>query len=297
MPRKRLPEWFKIAKPDVKSLRSMEKLVTNKHLHTVCHEANCPNKGKCFKSKSVTFMILGKNCTRNCNFCNVSYHEPMPVSQDEPVHIANAIAELGLKHAVITSVTRDDLPDQGANHFAKTVQSIKQKSPKTTVEVLIPDLQGKRELLAIIADAKPDVIGHNLETIAKLYPTVRPQAIYQRSLDVLKIVKALDSTIYTKSGIMVGLGETTDEVLALMDHLRTVGCDIMTIGQYLRPSEAHIEIAAYITPQTFAYYEEQAKLKGFKAIASGPFVRSSFNALEVFENSRKNNEKEVKWHS
>lgn len=286
MPRKRLPEWFKIAKPDAQSLRSMEKLIQNKHLHTVCHEAKCPNKGTCFKSKSVTFMILGKNCTRNCNFCNVTYEAPMAVDQDEPMHIANAVEELGLRHVVITSVTRDDLPDNGAAHFAKVIRAIKAVRPETTVEVLIPDLQGKVEDLETIVAAKPDVIGHNLETIERLYATVRPQAVYLRSLEVLANVKAIDDTIYTKSGIMVGLGEHHDEVLSLMADLRAVKCDIFTVGQYLRPSDLHLEIVEYVTPETFSNYEKEGKAMGFKAIAAGPFVRSSFNALEVFENSK-----------
>ena len=285
MPRKRLPEWFKIAKPDAAALRSMEKLVHNKKLHTVCHEANCPNKGTCFKSKSVTFMILGKNCTRNCNFCNVTYERPMPVDFDEPMHIANAVVELGLKHIVITSVTRDDLEDQGAGQFARTIRAIKEKS-QATVEVLIPDLQGNREYLKIITDAKPDVIGHNLETIERLYQAVRPDAIYSRSLKVLEMVKDLDASIYTKSGIMVGLGEKTEEVHRLMSDLRGVNCDIFTIGQYLRPSDKHIEIEEYVTPEAFEAYETKGKLLGFKAGAAGPFVRSSFNALEVFDQSK-----------
>jgi len=286
MPRKRLPEWFKIAKPDAQSLRSMEKLVKNKNLHTVCHEANCPNKGTCFKAKSVTFMILGKNCTRNCNFCNVTYEAPMAVDVNEPMHIANAAVELGLKHIVITSVTRDDLKDQGAGQFASVIKAIKEQSPFTTVEVLIPDLQGQVEHLKTITDAKPDVIGHNLETVKRLYDDVRPDAIYKRSLDVLKAVKTLDASIYTKSGIMVGLGESTDEVHALMSDLRAVNCDIFTIGQYLRPSDKHLEIVEYVTPETFASYEETGKKLGFKAVAAGPFVRSSFNALEVFDQSK-----------
>ncbi|MCK8059640.1 MULTISPECIES: lipoyl synthase [unclassified Fusibacter] len=285
MPRKRLPEWFKIAKPDAAALRSMEKLVHNKKLHTVCHEANCPNKGTCFKSKSVTFMILGKNCTRNCSFCNVSYKTPMAVDPDEPMHIANAVVELGLKHIVITSVTRDDLEDQGATQFANTIRAIKENSD-ATVEVLIPDLQGNTEHLKIITDAKPDVIGHNLETIRRLYDTVRPDAVYERSLSVLRTIKELDPAIYTKSGIMVGLGEKTEEVHSLMGDLRAVDCDIFTIGQYLRPSDEHIEIEEYVTPQAFEAYEAKGKELGFKAVAAGPFVRSSFNALEVFDQSK-----------
>jgi len=286
MPRKRLPEWFKIAKPDAQSLRSMERLIQNKHLHTVCHEAKCPNKGVCFQSKSVTFMILGKNCTRNCNFCNVTYEAPMVVDHDEPMHIAKAVEELGLKHVVITSVTRDDLQDQGAGHFAATIRAIKALKCETTVEVLIPDLQGNKDLLSIIVKAKPDVIGHNLETIERLYSSVRPQANYNRSLQVLSMVKEMDASIYTKSGIMVGLGETPQEVESLMQDLRSVHCDIFTVGQYLRPSDNHLEIVEYVTPDQFKSYELEGKQMGFKAIAAGPFVRSSFNALAVFDASK-----------
>lgn len=286
MPRTRLPEWFKIPKPDAKALNSMNRLVKDKHLHTVCHEANCPNKGVCFEAKSVTFMILGKNCTRNCNFCNVTFEEPMPVDGNEPSHIAESVRDLGLKHIVITSVTRDDLADGGAGQFAKTINEIKRLNPKTTVEVLIPDMQANRDHLNIVVKAKPDVIGHNLETVSRLYETVRPDAIYKRSLEVLKLIKSLDPEIYTKSGIMVGLGETPQEVEGLMADLRAVGCDIFTIGQYLRPSDQHLEIVEYVHPDTFKHYETKGKALGFKAIAAGPFVRSSFNALAVFDESK-----------
>ncbi len=280
----RLPEWFRIEKPDAKAFRGMEKLVKNKSLHTVCHEANCPNKGKCFKEKSVTFMILGKNCTRNCAFCNVTYESPQHVDHEEPENIAKAVEELGLKLIVITSVTRDDLEDGGAEQFAKVIKAIKSHRPSTNVEVLISDLEGKIGSLEIVTDATPEVIGHNMETVKRLYDEVRPDANYERSLEVLRNVKTLNSKIYTKSGIMVGLGETEEEVIEVMKDLRAQDCDILTIGQYLRPSQAHIEIKEYVHPDVFKKYEDKAKELGFKAVASGPFVRSSFNALETFEN-------------
>ena len=281
----RLPEWFKTAKPDAKAYKGMEKLIRNKSLHTVCHEANCPNKGKCFKDKSVTFMILGKNCTRNCSFCNVTYESPEMIDEKEPENIADAVLELGLKHIVITSVTRDDLEDGGASHFANVIRAIKNKDEKVNVEVLIPDLKADENSLNKVVDALPEVIGHNIETVPRLYSEVRPDADYQRSLKVLKLVKEMNQNIYTKSGLMVGLGETEEEVKAVMRDLRANNCDILTIGQYLRPSNSHIEIKEYIHPDLFKTYENYAKEIGFKAVAAGPFVRSSFNALETFNDA------------
>jgi len=282
----RLPEWFKIPKPDAKAMNRMEELIKRRGLHTVCHEANCPNKGKCFKEGSVTFMILGKYCTRNCTFCNVESEKPLPVDPDEPRRIADSVKDLDLKHIVITSVTRDDLEDGGAEQFAQVIQAIRQVSPQTNVEVLISDLSGSLSALKTILEAEPVVVGHNIETVKRLYPDVRPQAVYERSLQVLKDIKTLKPSVLTKSGIMVGLSEDFEEVLEAMRDLREVDCDILTIGQYLRPSKSHIEIKSYVHPDTFKAYEEAAYGLGFKAVASGPFVRSSFNALEVFEKSK-----------
>lgn len=282
----RLPEWFKIPKPEAKSMHKIEELVKRRGLHTVCHEANCPNKGKCFKEGSVTFMILGKYCSRNCTFCNVGHEIPCAVDGNEPMEIAKSVKDLSLKHIVITSVTRDDLPDGGAFQFVKVIESIKELSPQTNVEVLISDLEGNFEALQTIVAAKPVVIGHNIETVRRLYMSVRPQAHYDLSLAVLKKVKELDPSILTKSGIMVGLSETMEEVLEAMTDLRASDCDILTIGQYLRPSKNHIDIYEYVHPDTFKAYEDAAYNLGFKAVASGPFVRSSFNALEVFEKSK-----------
>ncbi len=282
----RLPEWFKIPKPEAKAMNKMEELIKRRSLHTVCHEANCPNKGKCFKEGSVTFMILGKYCTRNCTFCNVGNETPLPVDPQEPLNIADSVKDLNLNHIVITSVTRDDLEDGGADQFAKVITAIREVSLRTNVEVLISDLKGNKAALLTILDAKPVVVGHNIETVKRLYSEVRPQAIYNRSLQVLRDIKILSPETLTKSGIMVGLSETYEEVIEAMRDLRQVDCDILTIGQYLRPSKSHIEIKEYVHPDTFKEYEEAAYALGFKAVASGPFVRSSFNAVEVFEKSR-----------
>jgi lipoic acid synthetase len=227
-------------------------------------------------------MILGNTCTRNCCFCAVTSGEPQPVDEDEPRRLAIAVRKLNLRHVVITSVTRDDLPDGGAGHFANTINEIRKEIPETTIEVLTPDFQGDESALKKVIVSQPDIFNHNLETVPRLYPEVRQMADYHRSLDVLKKARELDSEIYTKSGIMLGLGETRDEVSQVMKDLRNVGCDIITVCQYLRPSKAHIEIREYIEPSVFNEIEEEAKALGFKYAASGPFVRSSFNAAEAY---------------
>lgn len=279
----RLPEWMRIKKPVPGSMNRMEKLIKNKDLHTVCHEANCPNRSECFDKGSVTFMILGKNCTRNCQFCNVTHKDAMPVDPDEPQNIADAVADLGIRHIVITSVTRDDLEDGGAGQFVKVIEAIRGLGQNISIEVLIPDFQGSKEALDKVIKAKPNVIGHNMETVPSLYVDVRPDAKYNQSLDVIDYVKKMDSTIYTKSSIMVGIGETYDEVIKVMEDLRKSDCDIITIGQYLQPSKDHMAVTHYVEPKTFEEYEVKAKELGFKAAACGPFVRSSYNALEVLE--------------
>jgi len=278
---RRLPEWMRVPKPNPSSMNRMEKLIKNKTLHTVCHEANCPNRNECFEKKSVTFMILGKNCTRNCQFCNVTHTEAMPVDPNEPQNIADAVKDLGIRHIVITSVTRDDLEDGGSQQFAKVIQAIRDLNQGITVEVLIPDFKGSEKALMNVINAKPDVIGHNMETVPSLYIDVRPDAKYNQSLDVLKFVKEQSQSIYTKSGIMVGLGETYDEVVQVLSDLRGVDCDILTVGQYLQPSKAHMEVTHYVEPKVFEAYEIKAKELGFKAAACGPFVRSSYNAFDV----------------
>lgn len=275
----RKPEWLK-KRVNTAALTEMEKMLRSLNLHTVCEGANCPNRGECFKNKTATFMILGNICTRNCRFCDVCKGAPTPVDPEEPENVATAADKLGLKHTVVTSVTRDDLPDGGAAHFAETIRALKKRMPSSTVEVLIPDFQGSNDALQTVIDARPEIINHNIETVPSLYNTVRPMAKYDRSLELLQRVKQLTTGIYSKTGIMVGLGETKDEVLQVMDDLIGVGCELLTIGQYLQPSKDHLPIKEYITPEQFKEYKQIGLEKGFKYIASGPFVRSSYNAIE-----------------
>ena len=275
----RKPEWLK-RKIDPAAVNQMESLLRSLGLHTVCEGANCPNRGECFRNKTATFMILGDVCSRNCRFCAVTKGAPTPVAPDEPAHVAEAAEKLGLKHAVITSVTRDDLPDGGAAHFAAVVAAIRQRLPDTTIEVLIPDFQGSLAALQTVIDARPEIINHNIETVPSLYETVRPMAQYARSLELLRRVKELGGGIYSKTGLMVGLGETADEVYAVMDDLLEAGCDILTIGQYLQPTKGHLPVVEYIHPDQFDAYRRIGLEKGFKYIASGPLVRSSYNAAE-----------------
>lgn len=277
----RKPEWLRINLSQGRSLDYVKDLLNKYSLNTVCEEANCPNRMECFSKKTATFMILGSECSRNCRFCNVSHGKLQDVDLDEPEHVANAALELGLKHVVITSVTRDDLPDGGAGHFVKVIKAIKSRNEKIVVEVLIPDFQGNKEALNKVIEAKPEIINHNIETVSRLYPKVRSMAVYDRSLEVLKNVKKMDESIFTKSGIMVGLGEKKDEVIKVLEDLRGVGCDFLTIGQYLAPSTKHYPVVEYIPPETFEKYKRDALNLGFKFVASGPFVRSSYNAAEA----------------
>ncbi|MGB9780026.1 lipoyl synthase [Caldanaerobacter sp.] len=272
----RKPEWLKVRILS-EDLNRMEAFLKNMGLNTVCQSANCPNMGECFARRTATFMIMGNICTRNCRFCAVEKGHPQPLDEEEPGRVAEAARRLGLKHVVVTSVTRDDLPDGGASHFAKTIYELK-KLPGVTVEVLVPDFMGNEEAIRTVVEAKPDVINHNVETVPRLYSRVRPKADYIRSLNLLKKVKELDPLILTKSGIMVGLGETEEEVIEVMKDLRDIDCDMMTIGQYLRPSHKHIEVAEYVTPEQFKRYEEIGYKLGFKHVASGPLVRSSYHA-------------------
>ena len=282
--RPRLPEWFKRSLP-ANAVSAETDAVVRKHgLVTVCEEATCPNRQECWSKKAATFMLMGHACTRTCTFCDVEWTKnPGPLDATEPDRLATAVAELGLRFAVVTSVNRDDLPDGGSKHFAATIAAIRAKSPGTLVEVLTPDFLGKPEPIDTVVAAKPDVYNHNLETISRLYPTVRPQARYRRSLDLLKRVKEQDPTIVTKSGIMVGLGESDEEIRWLMDDLRASNVDIMTIGQYLRPSLEHHDILRFPTPEQFAQYERWGKEVGFKYVASSPYVRSSYFAEEVMK--------------
>ena len=273
----RKPEWLK-RKIDPVAEAQMTALLRSLSLHTVCEDANCPNRSECFKSKTATFMILGDVCTRGCRYCAVTKGAPLPLDTDEPQRIAAAAETLGLRHVVITSVTRDDLPDGGAAHFASTIEAIRSRLPQSTIEVLIPDFRGSESALQAVIDARPDILNHNVETVPALYPTVRPQASFARSLELLRRVK--QAGLHSKTGFMVGLGETRDEVLSLMDALIGVGCDMLTIGQYLQPSREHLPVSAFITPAQFEEYRQIALEKGFRFVASGPLVRSSYHAAE-----------------
>lgn len=275
------PDWFKVSYDS--EVGSIGKMMEDNSLHTVCKEANCPNRGECYKKRTVTFMIMGNKCSRNCKFCNVTNGIPTPLDPMEPFNVAKSAKKLGLKHVVITSVTRDDLADGGAGHFAKTIEEIKRLNPEVTVEVLIPDLKGEDKNLDIIINAKPDVINHNMETIERLYEKIRPEAIYDRSLYVLKYIKEKDPKILTKTGIMVGLGEKDEEVYKVMDDVLKVGCDIFTIGQYLQPSRKHVNVQEYVSLEKFEEYRKIGIQKGFRFIASSPLVRSSYKAAEALE--------------
>jgi len=277
----RKPEWLKVKVSHSGTTMEVSRMLKKLNLNTVCDEAACPNRGECFTRKTATFMILGSVCSRNCTFCNVTQGEPEAVMLEEPENIAIAIKELGLKHTVITSVTRDDLEDGGAGHFVKVINAIRNKTPEVTIEVLIPDFAGNDESLRKVIAAKPDIINHNVETIPSLYDGVRPMAIYERSLELLRRVKEIDPEIATKSGLMLGLGEKTHEVELLMDDLRAVNCDILTIGQYLAPSKLHHPVIEYVTPEIFVELGLTAKQKGFKYVASSPLVRSSYHADEA----------------
>ncbi|MFP3153163.1 lipoyl synthase [Lachnospiraceae bacterium ZAX-1] len=275
------PEWLRKKYLGDPNQRIVEGLLEELGLNTVCREAQCPNYMECFASKTATFMILGTNCTRNCRFCNVRNDSPQLVDPNEPERIGKAVAKLDLRYVVITSVTRDDLLDGGSRHFAETIEQIKKSSPQTAVEVLIPDFLGNHDALKTVADANPDVISHNMETVASLYQDVRPQANYLRSLELLKDIKKLNPTTRSKTGIMLGLGETKMQIIELFDDLREIGCEFLTIGQYLAPSREHHPVIEYITPETFEEYGVIAREKGFDFVASAPFVRSSYHAGEA----------------
>jgi lipoic acid synthetase len=274
----RKPQWLK-RQFDPVAEGQMTALLRSLSLHTVCEDANCPNRSECFKSKTATFLILGDVCTRGCRYCAVTKGAPQMLDPDEPMHVAEAAEKLELRHIVVTSVTRDDLPDGGADHFARTIRALCERLPKSTIEVLIPDFQGSEAALNLVIAAKPDIINHNIETVPSLYPVVRPQADFARSLELLLRVK--QAGLYSKTGFMVGLGETRQDVLALMDDLVAIGCDMLTIGQYLQPSKNHLPVVEFITPEQFDEYKQTALAKGIRYVASGPFVRSSYHAAEA----------------
>jgi len=278
------PVWLKRRAPDPEALQRMRSLLLRYGLNTVCQGALCPNQGECFGKGTATFLILGRTCTRNCTFCAIPSEERPPAPDPgEPERIARATAELGLKHVVITSVTRDDLPDGGAAHFAETVSALKKNGARVIVEVLIPDFQGSLQALETVVHSGPDIINHNLETVPRLYPEVRPQADYRRSLHLLQMVKEIDPGKISKSGLMLGLGEERQEVLQVMADLREVSCDLLTLGQYLQPSGKHHPVVRYIPPEEFEELQRRGEDLGFKGVFSAPLVRSSFHAAEIFE--------------
>jgi lipoyl synthase len=280
----RLPEWLKKRVPSPDTVRMVESMVRDAKLNTVCESARCPNIGECWSKKTATFMILGDICTRNCGFCAIKVGRPEALDNDEPRRVAETAKQMGLKHVVVTSVARDELPDEGSGHFADTIRALRDAIPGIIVEVLTPDFKGKRWCIRRVVEAKPDIYNHNIETVERLSPIVRPQAKYSRTLDLLQSVKNMDATIHTKSGIMLGLGETHDEVVQTLKDLRQVGVSAVTIGQYLRPTtEKHLPVVEYVHPDRFAEYERIGDELGFVFVASAPFVRSSYNAHEFSE--------------
>ena len=272
----RKPEWLKISIGANERYTETKRIVESHCLHTICSSGRCPNMGECWGKGTATFMIGGASCTRCCKFCNTQTGKPLPLDMEEPTHVAESIALMKLSHAVITSVDRDDLPDLGAAHWACTIREIKRLNPETTIEVLIPDFQGRKELVSQVIEAQPEIISHNMETVKRITPLVRSAARYETSLEVIRQIA--DSGITAKSGIMVGLGETPEEVEELMDDLRRAGCQILTIGQYLQPSHKHYPVAEYVTPAQFASYKETGLAKGFDQVESAPLVRSSYHA-------------------
>lgn len=272
----RKPEWLKISIGANERYTETKRIVESHCLHTICSSGRCPNMGECWGKGTATFMIGGDICTRCCKFCNTQTGKPLPLDMEEPTHVAESIALMKLSHAVITSVDRDDLPDLGAAHWACTIREIKRLNPETTIEVLIPDFQGRKELVSQVIEAQPEIISHNMETVKRITPLVRSAARYETSLEVIRQIA--DSGITAKSGIMVGLGETPEEVEELMDDLRRAGCQTLTIGQYLQPSHKHYPVAEYVTPAQFASYKETGLAKGFDQVESAPLVRSSYHA-------------------
>jgi len=278
----RMPPWIRVKIPVAGMLKKVESTLRELSLNTVCESALCPNRGSCFSRGTATFMILGPICTRNCPFCAVPKGRPEPVDGSEPARVAEAVKRLGLKHVVITSVNRDDLPDKGASQFAATVRAIRRVKPDATIELLIPDFCGSKEAIDLILEAKPTILNHNLETVRRLHPIIKPKSDYDRSLWLLKYVKNTTfKSMLTKSGLMVGLGETDEEVLETMREIRETGCDIITIGQYLKPPNSKLEVKRYVKPETFEKFKEAAEQMGFRFVASAPLVRSSFNAADI----------------
>lgn len=276
------PPWIRVRLAQGPNYNEVKGLLAGLGLHTVCQEARCPNMGECFESRTATFLILGPVCTRNCRFCAIEGGQPGLVDPQEPERVAEAVRTLGLRFAVITSVTRDDLPDGGASQFAETIRAIRRASPGCGIEVLVPDFQGSAEALDAVLEASPDILNHNVETVPRLYPLVRPQAHYGRSLELIKRAKESGGCL-TKSGLMLGVGETWDEVVQVMAGLRQAGCELLTIGQYLRPSQQHLPIARYYTPEEFDRLANVGRQLGYRHVESGPLVRSSYRARQQSE--------------
>ncbi|MEM1426944.1 MAG: lipoyl synthase [Cyanobacteria bacterium P01_H01_bin.130] len=276
------PDWLRVKAPQVERIGAVQDILRDLHLNTVCEEASCPNIGECFNRGTATFLIMGPGCTRACPYCDIDFEKkPVALDPTEPVRLAQAVQKMKLNHVVITSLNRDDLPDGGANQFRRCIENIRNLSPGTTIEVLIPDLCGNWDALQIIIDAGPEVINHNTETVPSLYRRVRPQANYQQTLELLRLTKERAPWIYTKSGIMAGLGETDDEVRATMADLRAVGCDILTIGQYLQPTPKHLKVKAFVTPAQFDAWRVAGEEMGFLQVVSSPLTRSSYHAEQV----------------
>ena len=277
---RRIPEWLTIKVPRAKDIGHVESLMRGERLVTVCEEARCPNLGECWSKGTATFMVMGDTCTRSCRFCAVKTGRGQPLDPDEPRRVALAARQLGLKHVVVTSVNRDEMFDGGAGHFAQVIGELRQAAPDAMVEVLTPDFRGRRAAIETVCRARPDVFNHNTETVPRLYRTVRPQAKYARSIDFLRTIKEIDPSIYTKSGIMLGLGETEDEVLEVLSDWKDAGVDAVTLGQYLKPGRGYLDVAEYLHPTRFERYKALAEAMGFLYVASGPFVRSSYNAID-----------------
>lgn len=278
--RERLPEYLKRPIINTDTTKKVRHILKNHCLNTVCENARCPNKNECYTKNTATFLIMGNFCTRNCRYCNIGCQKPEPLDEQEPLNVALAVRDLGLKYAVITSVTRDDLPDGGAEHFANCIYEIRKLMPDTKIEILTPDFKGNANSLNSIINAKPDVFNHNIETVRAIFKTARPQGDYERSINVLKYIKT-NSNIPTKSGLMVGLGETFEQIEETLQDLKQAGCDIVTIGQYIQPSKEHLEVAKYYTPEEFKTLQELAKKIGFKHYQINPLVRSSYRAADM----------------
>ena len=282
-----IPEWIRVRVTEGGNFKELKQIVHGRHLHTVCEEARCPNIFDCWNRRTATFMILGDVCTRACRFCAVTSGRPIELDLGEPLRVADSVAELGLKHAVITSVDRDDLKDGGAGIFARTIRAIRRRSPGTTIEVLTPDFQGDFESVRTVVEARPDIFNHNTETVPRLYTRIRPKAVYANSLALLRHVKTLAPEMVTKSGLMVGLGETEDELLEVFRNMRAHNIDVLTVGQYLRPSKKHAEVVRYYRPEEFTRLKDQALAMGFGHVEAGPLVRSSYHADEQIPAARK----------